>query len=1500
MSRDLVIRIRADSGKAVDEVRRVTNEFGTLEDSIESVAQAAAAGKAGLADMEQAAATLEEAVAATGQAATTVAAYLGGALSVGAFVGKVIAVQREFDVLNAALITVTGSSAAAAKEFAWIKEFAASTPFDLAQVTEAFVKMKSFGLDASAASLTSYGNTAAAMGKSLSQAIEAVADASTGEFERLKEFGIKARIEGEQVKLTFQGVTTTIGNNAAEITRYLQGIGNIEFGGAMAERAKTLDGAISNLSDSWNGLFLTISQQNAGQLIHDSVTLASGAIGDAIDIIGAMNRATEENARQTGAAAAIQEGLAHTFETVAVLGTNLAYVLEGIGREIGGLAAQATMLAQLDFSAAAAIGDMMKADAEAARAAVDSQSEAILNARADAAEFRQVLDNARKGVADYNATVGRLVEMQNAGKISVQQFRTAVESLQPASKATSAAVEALARPARDVAKAVVKSAATTGDALRAVAEEADSSARAIAAWADSSISAAASQAASNAETTARMQEQLATLGMSAEALARYNATKLDAAAATEAHAAAELEAAAAILTAKDALPEVARAYRQMAQERRRAAEDLQRQAKLTLDISAGEAVIEQQRATEEAARSAAAEWQRTADSINQSITDALLRGFEDGAGFAENFRDTVVNMFKTLVLRPVIAAMVQPLAGGIASAVGGTAGGGMGGTLNTLSGVQSVYGALSGGLVSSVSGAIGSLGSTLGSTALTTFSAGMKGATLGAGMMGPTTSGAGGLLGAGAGFASALPWLAGGLAVASLLGAFDKKPSNRSAGGNVDLGTGETSGLWNMTGKKQAPQETLNARDALLMSGGIVGRSLGATGSMAVDIGGRDGFKMDLGDGMRSYGHDVNEALRAMYRDMLADTEGVSSEFRDVIASMVETAPAEIAGFVTMLEDNFSVMATSADVFGKVQTALHQGFSDLGVTMPASVADFKALATGLDLTTEAGRATYAGLVALAPAFLELQTQLDGLSASLMLPSERLSAAQAELAQQYEDLGVSVPGSVAALRDLVEAQDQNTEAGRVLRAQLLATAPAMLELEAALLDMAGISGDDIATTLRDAMLGRIDGDDAGGQIAQVVLDGMHNAIANTFAQSITDIMVGQVITPVIQAAVTGSSISAAVSQASIANMIAAANAAAAALNAILSDASFQASMQMISEGISSAVSAGTRNNSIYKPVRAGGGRSSGGGGSKSAADSAKDAWDAAYEALSKAANLQRDLAQEQLDTAQAVIDITRSAANELRGISDASVQMSALAGNQAISDALLALRNTGYLPDPEALGEAVEAARAGLERTSYGSAFEQQRAALVLAGKLSEIADLTEPQKSAAEKQIEYLDGLLATAKEQLEALKGNAVATLTLAQAVTQWSAQTGKALPQFAAGGFTGQGGKLDPAGVVHKGEIVWSQDDIARFGGVAAVEQLRTGRMPGYADGGIVAPVLAPWLDAGPRDDQQADIDELRRELAALRAALESIARTSHQTARILDRTTRGGEAMLTEVAT
>ena len=168
---------------------------------------------------------------------------------------------REFNKINAGLITATGSAENAALAFESIQKFAAQTPYDLAQVSTAFTKLVNMGLDPSERALRSYGNTAAAMGKDMGQFIEAVADATTGEMERLKEFGIKASQEGDKVTFMFRGVATEVGRNTKEIEEYLLRLGEVEFAGAMAERAKTLDGALSNVADSYDQLILALSQQ---------------------------------------------------------------------------------------------------------------------------------------------------------------------------------------------------------------------------------------------------------------------------------------------------------------------------------------------------------------------------------------------------------------------------------------------------------------------------------------------------------------------------------------------------------------------------------------------------------------------------------------------------------------------------------------------------------------------------------------------------------------------------------------------------------------------------------------------------------------------------------------------------------------------------------------------------------------------------------------------------------------------------------------------------------------------------------------------------------------------------------------------------------------------------------------------------------------------------------------------------------------------------------------
>lgn len=86
--------------------------------------------------------------------------------------------------------------------------------------------------------------------------------------------------------------------------------------------------------------------------------------------------------------------------------------------------------------------------------------------------------------------------------------------------------------------------------------------------------------------------------------------------------------------------------------------------------------------------------------------------------------------------------------------------------------------------------------------------------------------------------------------------------------------------------------------------------------------------------------------------------------------------------------------------------------------------------------------------------------------------------------------------------------------------------------------------------------------------------------------------------------------------------------------------------------------------------------------------------------------------------------------------------------------------------------------------------------------------------------------------------------------------------------GGYTGDGAKHDPRGIVHAGEVVWSQADIARAGGVGIVEAMRLG-LRGYANGGVVG---APRAAAAGmvRGDVNVYIDGVKSDSSGAQAEI------------------------------
>lgn len=158
--------------------------------------------------------------------------------------------------------------------------------------------------------------------------------------------------------------------------------------------------------------------------------------------------------------------------------------------------------------------------------------------------------------------------------------------------------------------------------------------------------------------------------------------------------------------------------------------------------------------TKTAAKQAVEDWKKAAESIERSLTDALLRGFESGKSIGKNLIDTLKNMFSTLVLRPIVSAVVNPVAGavtgalgmsgaaGTAAAAGSGAGAGVGGIAAGAAAGASIFGA--GGLMGAMAGGAGWL------TGATTLGGSLTaaGSLVATGTMGGIASGLGMVAGA--------------------------------------------------------------------------------------------------------------------------------------------------------------------------------------------------------------------------------------------------------------------------------------------------------------------------------------------------------------------------------------------------------------------------------------------------------------------------------------------------------------------------------------------------------------------------------------------------------------------------------------------------------------------------------------------------------------------------------------------------------------------------------
>jgi len=245
-----------------------------------------AAGSEGFGKLAEAAGRAGAAVGRLGAKVAAAGGSIAGLALTGMTFG-VIKVAAEFERFETILTTIEGSALKAKASMAWVKQFAATTPYQIAEVTDAFVKLKAYGIDPQAGALSALGDMASAMGKTLDQAVEALADAQTGEFERLKDFTIATKQAGDQVTFSYtkngKAIQVVAKKTAASINAALLGIMNDRFSGAMVAQSKNFDGMMSSLKDAWTDFQLTIAQ--AG--VFDYV---KGALADVLKRINAAAR----------------------------------------------------------------------------------------------------------------------------------------------------------------------------------------------------------------------------------------------------------------------------------------------------------------------------------------------------------------------------------------------------------------------------------------------------------------------------------------------------------------------------------------------------------------------------------------------------------------------------------------------------------------------------------------------------------------------------------------------------------------------------------------------------------------------------------------------------------------------------------------------------------------------------------------------------------------------------------------------------------------------------------------------------------------------------------------------------------------------------------------------------------------------------------------------------------------------------------------------------------
>lgn len=280
--KDSLAGLRLEYAKLIDQIK-VLDSTQRNSDFGKNLINQAAKAKKEIDGIEQSVGRFTGNVGNYRQAIGSIAGFLP-LIGAGLGASQVVESTREFERLFAVLKQATGSQSAANNIFSQIQQFAKETPFQLNELVGSFVKLEQRNFNPTIEQLRVIGDIAAASGKTFNQFTEAILDAQTGEFERLKEFGIIAKKNGDDLRVTFRGQSETFKNTSENITNYLLKIGELPgIQGSAIAVSKTLDGSISNLVDNFIQLSANIG--SAGGFLKGFVDFINSGVSALNDMV---------------------------------------------------------------------------------------------------------------------------------------------------------------------------------------------------------------------------------------------------------------------------------------------------------------------------------------------------------------------------------------------------------------------------------------------------------------------------------------------------------------------------------------------------------------------------------------------------------------------------------------------------------------------------------------------------------------------------------------------------------------------------------------------------------------------------------------------------------------------------------------------------------------------------------------------------------------------------------------------------------------------------------------------------------------------------------------------------------------------------------------------------------------------------------------------------------------------------------------------------------------